>query len=235
MKKLILSISFGLLISSLFGQSTMVVDYYKWSDPATFQISTPPRINGWGQLSDSLSNIFNGTLFYKLDDKYMPIESWADYYLWYTREYYYLFHVPTLYEYYYQTSNDYQMAAYIAGNSYKYDYYPSNFTLRFTGKPFNENRLAKNHSITLTKKQEQKFVKYTNRKQKEYKNIKYNDPDIHHIKKESKDINHKRGYKTSYKNRNSSTNSTFSTPVRSSYPSTNLESSKSKSFKKEFK
>ena len=89
--------------SSLFGQVGNTVPYYNWSSPATYMLSTPPLIQGRGHYSYLLSEAQNGTTFYVHDNEYFPIETWADYYLWYTIKYSHNWQNPELYKYYYYT------------------------------------------------------------------------------------------------------------------------------------
>ena len=100
------------------------VPYYDWSSTTAFMLSPQPLITGYGPYSDSLSDADNGRIYYVYEDEYYPIQNWADYYYWYTKKYWYLFESPLLYEYYYLTGNDLEMAKYIA--CYYYGrYYPS--------------------------------------------------------------------------------------------------------------
>ena len=49
MKNLILIIVFMLIISNVNSQSNpVIVEYYKWSNPIIFNISGPPKIQGYG-------------------------------------------------------------------------------------------------------------------------------------------------------------------------------------------
>lgn len=100
------------------------VPYYDWSSTTAFMLSPQPLITGYGPYSDSLSDANNGRIYYVYEDEYYPIQNWADYYYWYTKKYWYLFESPLLYEYYYITGNDLEMAKYIAGY-YHGRYYPS--------------------------------------------------------------------------------------------------------------
>lgn len=146
MKKiLLLSLSLFLFFTA-FNQTITKVDYFKWSDPITFKLSPSPHITGYGYYSDSLSNVFENKDFYEYNNEYFCIESWADYYYWYTKKYWHLFENPAVYEYYYWTKNDLGMASYIASYNYKGEYYPSSIKLVFKNKEI-ENRLATNKYI----------------------------------------------------------------------------------------
>ncbi|MCB2194768.1 MAG: hypothetical protein KQH79_02855 [Bacteroidetes bacterium] len=142
MKKISL-LTFALLAFQLvIGQNTTSVDYFNWSNPETFKVSPSPIIKGYGYYSDSLSQVFNGKEFYVHNNEYYCIESWADYYYWFTQEYRHLFEDPQIYEYYYFAGDDYGMASYIASNKYQGDFYPSSITLSFKERTAETNRLA---------------------------------------------------------------------------------------------
>ncbi len=126
----------------LIGQNTTSIDYFNWSNPETFKSSPSPIIKGYGYYSDSLSKVFNGKEFYVHNSEYYCIESWADYYYWFTQEYRQLFEDPQIYEYYYFAGDDYGMASYIASNKYQGDFYPSPITLSFKDRIAKTNRLA---------------------------------------------------------------------------------------------
>jgi hypothetical protein len=137
----------------LIGQTTTSVDYFNWSNPETFKLSPSPIIKGYGYYSDSLSQVFNGKEFYVHNNEYYCIESWADYYYWFTQEYRHLFEDPQIYEYYYFAGDDYGMASYIASNKYQGDFYPSSITLSFADRTSENNRLASNRSIPSNDKE----------------------------------------------------------------------------------
>lgn len=161
MKKfyLLLSLLLSLTIGLSFGQSMKVVDYYNWSSPVAYQTSPAPLYKGYGPLSDSLAQVYPGKEFYELNDStYVQIESWADYYYWFTQEYYYLFEVPSLYAYYYFNEDDYGMASYIAGN-YQGRYYPTRFLVRFNDRTVPVNRMKNNRYIASDVKKETKLEK----------------------------------------------------------------------------
>jgi len=145
MKKLLILLAFNLLLMNLQAQQNSIKDvtiikYYKWSDPTTFKIGTPPKIKGYGPLSDSLSNVMNGVIFYHINEDYYPIQSWADYYYRFTKKFPFIFHCPSEYEYYYFAEDDYGMANFIFGEKYLYDYYPSNTIVRFDDRPLDANK-----------------------------------------------------------------------------------------------
>jgi len=104
-----------------------VIRYDNWSNPYYFN---SPIVTGYGEYSDSLSKVYDGKSFYIYDNEYYLIESWADYYLWFTKRFWYNFTNPELYEVYYITDNDYGMASYIASH-YNGAYYPSLIKIDF--------------------------------------------------------------------------------------------------------
>lgn len=126
----------------LIGQTTTSIDYFNWSNPETFKSSPSPIVKGYGYYSDSLSKVFNDKEFYVHNNEYYCVESWADYYYWFTQEYRQLFEDPQIYEYYYFAGDDYGMASYIASHKYKGKFYPSPITLSFEDRIAEANRLA---------------------------------------------------------------------------------------------
>lgn len=139
MKKSILILTFILFSFGIYAQNN--VHWSQWSDENTFQASAMPSIKGYGPLSDSLKAIFKVD-FFRIGDDYYPIASWADYYYWFINKYWYLFNKNReLYEFYYITGDNLGMAAYIAGNGYLLDSYPSSFVLTHDGQ-IQVNRLA---------------------------------------------------------------------------------------------
>ncbi len=100
-----------------------------WDNEIYFQNSRNPVIKNYGPLSDSLSSTYDvDFLFY--DDKYFALNSWADYYYWYSQRFWYLLPFTySLYEYYYHTKNNFGMVGIVVGNSYLGRYYPSYITI----------------------------------------------------------------------------------------------------------
>lgn len=130
------------------------ISYIDWSNPIVFNTSKSPRVKGYGYFSDSLSNVFNGVAFYEYNNDYYPIESWADYYYWFTKKYSHLFSDPQVYEYYYITGDDFGMASYITSSKYLGKYYPSSFVVNFEDKVVAENRLTSKQYIIDSPKKE---------------------------------------------------------------------------------
>ncbi len=134
-------------MQSLFSQSISSIDYLKWSDPSMFTLSPSPIIKGYGYFSDSLSKANNDKIFYVHNNEYYCIESWADYYYWFTLEYKHLFEDPQLYAYYYWSNDNFGMASYIASNKYLGKYYPSSIQINFGNQPVENNRLGSSKFI----------------------------------------------------------------------------------------
>lgn len=153
---------------SLFGQVSSTVPYYNWSSPMAYELSTPPLIQGKGYYSDSLSEVYNGTTFYEYDNEYIPIETWADYYLWYTNKYYYNWDMPQIYQYYYYAEDDYGMASFIAQN-FTGVFYPTRIQVSFPGKEIEHNYLADERYIPLDDKDMKKLNRsHTNKPRPTY-------------------------------------------------------------------
>lgn len=160
MKNILLVIFIVGMSLNLSAQEVHPVDWYNWSNPITYKLSPRPFITGYGFYSDSLSQISKGATFYEANGEYYQIDSWADYYFWYVNKYWYQFTNPELYEYYYSIKDDFQMASYIAGRSYKGPYYPSEIYLVFHGKQVAYNRLNKNSKyIASNERQIRRFNK----------------------------------------------------------------------------
>ncbi|MEP1035404.1 hypothetical protein [Ekhidna sp.] len=118
MKKLLFSILivFGF---SLPAQHVMF-SISDWSSPMAFDWSHP-TIRGYGELSDSLSNIYPDRDFYEFNETYYSINTWADYYYWFTQKFWYRFKRPVAeYAAYYLIGDNQFMMEYIF-NSYDYD------------------------------------------------------------------------------------------------------------------
>ncbi len=150
-----------LLIASygVFSQSTHTVEYFNWSNPNTFNLSPSPVITGYGFYSDSLSEVFDDKTFYEYNNEYYCIESWADYYYWFTQRFSYQFSDPQLYEYYYWVKDDYGMASYIASYKYLGKYYPSLIKLNFGDLSVKNNRLINDKFFAQNDKKIERFNK----------------------------------------------------------------------------
>ncbi|MGE0090215.1 MAG: hypothetical protein AB7S50_12165 [Bacteroidales bacterium] len=157
MKKITLLTLLMAVSLSIFSQAKIA--YYNWSDPMTFQLSPRPTITGYGYYSDSLSKVNDGKTFYVYNGEYYLIESWADYYFWFTKVYWFKFEEPQLYEFYYWGGDDYGMASYIASNKYREKYYPSSIFVDFRERPIKENRLATDENFLNKDEEIEAFLK----------------------------------------------------------------------------
>lgn len=176
------------------------IHYYQWSNPTAFMLSPSPVVTGYGPLSAELAAHNGGLTFYEHNGEYYVIESWADYYRWYVKRYWYLFTEPALYEYYYQIGDDYGMASYVFGEYYLGTYYPSRVGVIFphnyiyVNRSINNNYYVRNdqqHRILLLELDinyhnrhyiDQQRNYYNQRQWSYYKNNHYN-KNIHHYVK----------------------------------------------------
>lgn len=142
MKKLVLIFICFIVFTKANSQPLHVVPWYDWSSKTAFMLSPSPLITGYGHYSDSLSRVYDGVTFYVYNEEYYPIVSWADYYYWYVKAYWWKFIDPDLYEYYYHTNNDYGMASYICGANFYGRYYPTRFAVTFPGRYIQVNYLS---------------------------------------------------------------------------------------------
>lgn len=134
MKKITLFLIFS--ISTLFAVAQLnqaKIDQFKWDDPTTFKFN-PPLITGYGEYSDSLAKVYEGNTFFICDNEYYAITTFADYYYWFVKEYWWKFTDPQLYEYYYHSKNNLEMMKYIYGDKYKGKYYPLNIAVEIEGR-----------------------------------------------------------------------------------------------------
>jgi len=111
-------------VLSINAQSLDKVSYVKWSNPMVFRSSPSPVVTGNGALSDSLLAVFDVQSVYEYNNEYFLINSWADYYEWYTSKFWFQFEMPELYHAYYNAGDDFGMANFIVQN-FKGRYYPS--------------------------------------------------------------------------------------------------------------
>lgn len=142
----------------------LTITFLQWSDPGAFVLSRSPLITGYGTYSDSLSNLYRGKTFYEYNDEYYIIESWADYYYWFTKKYSYMFKNPELYEIYYLSSNNFGMASYIASQNFLGKKYPSLIKIDFLDSEVELNKLADEKYLAInTKDQTRLESKYYNK------------------------------------------------------------------------
>lgn len=132
MKNALLIILFVSLSSSLFGQ--IEIDRFNWNNEVAFKNSGVPFEKVYGPLSDSLSQAYDKEAqFYYLNNEYYAINTWADYFLWYTKKYSWKFveGIHT-YEYYYLMENNEEMMRFVFENSQLHTDYPIATTVNFT-------------------------------------------------------------------------------------------------------
>lgn len=81
-----------------------------WSDSTMFRWAHP-TIRGYSDLSDSLAQAIPGKAeFYHFDGTYYAVNSWADYYNWFTKAYWFRFKRPVLeYETFYLLGDNFMM------------------------------------------------------------------------------------------------------------------------------
>ncbi len=171
MKKIFIILFIAVISLNLAAQKIHTVAWYNWSNTTSYQLSATPIITGYGKYSDSLSKANNGIIFYVCNEEYYPISTWAEYYLWFVNKYWYNFTDPQLYEYYYLTKDDYEMARYIAGRSFQGHYYPSRINITFIDKEVDINRLSANSKyIALNDKKVKKLEKQIEFSEEQYKN-----------------------------------------------------------------
>ena len=123
------------------------IHWSDWSDSIAFQKGPVPLVQAYGPYSDSLSQVHGG-IFYTLGSEYFPIQTAADYYLWFTRRYEFLFRSKIeKYELFYIAGDQLSMATFISEN-YKGKRYPIRMSLTVTSnwrspQDPNEEKLAK--------------------------------------------------------------------------------------------
>lgn len=169
MKKFILVITFLFIGLNSYSQQYHTFPYNYWSNPITFQISPQPVITGYGNLSESLSKELNIVTFYEYKGSYFKIESWADYYNWYTQKFWFLFENAEIYQYFYRANDDFGMASFIA-SQYRGVYYPSRISVSFvnSGKKVYNNRFKTNKAYAFNDKKINQLKKQLNKQSKFY-------------------------------------------------------------------
>lgn len=117
MKKLTIIILFLVAFSS---NAQDLLSIQNWSDSIAFRWSHP-TIRGYSALSDSLADAIPGNAeFYYHDGSYYAITSWADYYYWFTKAYWYRFDQPVAeYEVFYVLGDNFMMVDWLARQSKK--------------------------------------------------------------------------------------------------------------------
>lgn len=104
-------------LSPSFAQKEKKVQWYDWYDSASYFNGPKPIITGYGTLSDSLSLAYDGKTFFEYEGVYYVVNNLADYYLWFTRKYSFLFKEDiAIYEGLYYTGQSYRLAQYVSAN-----------------------------------------------------------------------------------------------------------------------
>jgi hypothetical protein len=152
-----------------FSQNTQLIPHFNWSNPTTFKISASPIITGYGIKSDSISKANDNKIFYKYDNAYYEISTWADYYNWHVKEYWYLWETPEAYQYYYLTNDDYAMSAFVATH-FTGSYYPAKVQPTYNGKIIGMNY----SKYAVNEKQINKLKKEANNRSKHKSTYKKN-------------------------------------------------------------
>ncbi|WP_420317698.1 hypothetical protein [Ekhidna sp.] len=107
------------------------INQYNWDNPTTFELSPAPFIKAKGELSDSLESVHGGEWLVH-NNTYYSVESWADYYLWFTQKHWYRFsQSPYVYQYFYDTKDNLNMMLYVMDKSL-FDIYPSEILVRLS-------------------------------------------------------------------------------------------------------
>lgn len=138
MKKLIIILAL-FVVESASAQKLFTIQ--NWSDSTTFRWSHP-TIRGYSTLSDSLAQAVPGKAeFYYHDGSYYAVNSWADYYNWFTKAYWYRFNRPVVeYETFYLLGDNFMMVDWLL-NQYNSKEYPDLMTVE---DPFNRRVVAFN-------------------------------------------------------------------------------------------
>ncbi len=90
------------------------IRWNQWLDSAAFFSGPNPLVIGKGKYSDSIASVNNVGLAFVSDDGYYLINSTADYYLWFTRRFEFLFnHDIYEYEFYYALRDSLGMSDFI--------------------------------------------------------------------------------------------------------------------------
>lgn len=112
MKNLLIILS--LFISGLLtGQQKL--NQFTWDDPVVFKNSGNPFVRSYGELSDSLSSLTDDKIdFYFHNGEYFAVQSWADYFNWFTTKYWYRFAISSdVYRFHYLTGNNIEMMRFL--------------------------------------------------------------------------------------------------------------------------
>lgn len=185
MKKSIL-LTFVILFSTGINAQN-AIQVTQWSNQVAFENSSLPAIRHYGELSDSLKQAYGGISFYEHEGNYYPVKSWADYYYWFTQRYWYRFAASvSIYELYYFSDDDLNMARFISGNNYLADVYPSNCILAFSD-PKIQNRMNQETSTPFSIEEfvkENALLRTLAKQKKQITNLPavYNKPEVESMK-----------------------------------------------------
>ncbi len=109
-----------LFVFNVFGQERRKpkkADWRDWSDSVAFFNGEEPLMKGFGTLSDTLSSLHSGKIFFECNEKYYVINSLKDYYYWFTQKHPFLFKDSVKhYAYFYVTGDDFGMARFVKEN-----------------------------------------------------------------------------------------------------------------------
>lgn len=141
MYRVLIILAFLFVSEFSFSQSSGSIAYYYWSDPMTYKRTRRPLISAYGPLSDSLSNEYDGNDFFEHNDTYYQVNSWADYYLWFTKEYWWQFNHPVQYEFFYYAKDNLGMVTYLATN-FVGTWYPAPVKVNFLNHSPNVNKIC---------------------------------------------------------------------------------------------
>lgn len=123
----------ALLILSLVSYSqSPIINRSTWDSPVAYENSSTPTLKAFGEHSDSLKSAY-GVQFLFHNNKYYHVNTWADYYLWFTQKYSYLFFLNAdLYKAYYEAGDNFAMMDFVF-NYYRGDILPTIYVDLGTG------------------------------------------------------------------------------------------------------
>lgn len=93
------------------------VTWHNWYDSTSFFQGHKPIIEGFGPLSDSLSQLHGGVTIFEYNRQYYRINCLADYYFWFTKKFDYLFRKDvSIYEEIYFSGDSFGLATFVKKN-----------------------------------------------------------------------------------------------------------------------
>lgn len=136
MKKSISLLLFSLLITVVsttsIAQIAPIVNQTNWDSPVVWHNSSTPTIKRYGDQSDSLRAVYEVDFLFH-NGLYYHVNSWADYFLWFTQRYSYRFNLNVaLYKYYYDAKDNWAMMDFVF-NTYRGGIFPT-ITVQQVGK-----------------------------------------------------------------------------------------------------